>query len=118
VDPASPRRNPPFKFTFNTVIYPAPDLPGQWVSHCLELDLISQGNDPQQALDMIADAIELMAEENIKHGRPPFTFRSAPPEAWELARGTEAAAERLIFIEAPIPGDGDITISPHIRRAS
>jgi hypothetical protein len=85
----------------------------------LELDLISQGNSAPHALDMIAEAIEICAEENVKDGRPPLTFRSAPPEVWELASSAEEeVATRIVHLpQAPVPDD--VTLAPRvIQRAS
>jgi len=57
---------PTIQTRLNVIIYPAEDLPGQWIAHCLELDIISQGNSPPHALDMIAEAIEMCAAENVR----------------------------------------------------
>ena len=101
----------------NVLISPAQDLPGQWVAHCLELDLVSQGNSPKHAEDMIAEAIEMCADENIRAGRPPFSFRAAPDEVWSMLETAEELAIRPLRISASrIPEDA--TLQPFVRRAS
>lgn len=85
----------PLKYRFNVFIVPAPDLPGQWVAHCIELDLVTQGNTPEQASAMLIEAIALVAEER---GFPPFEFRSVP------------AAEVRAYWRAPVWGHVDVEI--------
>lgn len=41
------------------LIQPAPDLPGQFVAHHLETDVVSQGDDPRQALAMCREALKV-----------------------------------------------------------
>lgn len=36
-----------------------------WVSHCLELDTISQGRTPQEAIRAIAEAVDMMVRDEI-----------------------------------------------------
>jgi predicted RNase H-like HicB family nuclease len=36
-----------------------------WVSHCLELDAISQGRTPQEAIEAIAEAVDMMVRDEI-----------------------------------------------------
>ena len=97
----------------HVVIYPAPDLPGQWLSHCLELDLISQGNTPVHTLDMMAEAIQLCADENVREGRPPLAFRSAPSEIWEMAGTAEEVTTRILHL-SPASLPDDVTLAPFI----
>lgn len=41
-------------------LYPAPDVPGQWIAEIEELDLVTQGNDAAHALEMLADALRIV----------------------------------------------------------
>jgi predicted RNase H-like HicB family nuclease len=36
-----------------------------WVSHCLEIDCISQGSSPQDAIVMVAEAIDMMVSDEV-----------------------------------------------------
>mgnify|MGYP001582275381 CR=1 FL=1 len=36
------------------------DLPNQWTSHCLELDVISAGKTPEVALEAVAEAVRMV----------------------------------------------------------
>lgn len=64
------------------IAYPAPDLPGQWLSQCLDFDVMSQGNSPTHAIAMILEAVEIVLANEITQGRNPFTFRPARPADW------------------------------------
>lgn len=52
---------------FRACLYPSPDIKGFFVVHCLELDLIGEGNTPKEAIVELIQAIELQIEscENI-----------------------------------------------------
>ena len=85
----------PLKYRFNVFVIPAPDLPDQWVAHCIELDLVTQGNTAAHASAMLLEAIALVAEER---GFPPFEFRTTPPE------------EARAYWRAPVWGHVDVEI--------
>jgi hypothetical protein len=101
----------------HAVIYPAPDLPGEWVAHCLELDLVTQGTGALHACEMMNEAIRMVAEERIAMGLPPFEFRSAPPEAWQRLETAESIATGHMRFESK-PMLEDVTIAPFVARAS
>lgn len=69
-------------FTSWVVVEPAEDIPGLWVGHCLDLDVISQGNDPHDAIESVTEAITMTVMDDLHHGLDP-TGRRAPAEFWE-----------------------------------
>jgi len=102
--------------TLHALVYEAPDLPGRWISHCLELDLISQGDGQLHAIEMLAEAIQLVAEENLKNGRPPLDFRSAPADDWlRLRKAEPMKMTRILHISGELPDD--VTIAPSLASA-
>lgn len=72
-------------------VFPAEDVPGQWVAHVIELDLITQGNSLRHALEMAGEAIEIVTEEPAKLESLQAT---SPPTSW-ADRPTEHDAEIL-----------------------
>lgn len=60
------------------MIAPADDVPGQWVGHCLDLDIVSAGTSPEHALEMVTEAVNECIEDDLAHGRDPFARRPAP----------------------------------------
>lgn len=72
-------------FPFHVVVYPAPDLPGQWIAHFLEFDLIAQGDTKEEAADRVHDAFQVTVLHNLEYGLVPFQARFAPRGAWEAA---------------------------------
>lgn len=60
----------------------APDVPGQWEAHCLDLDVVTMGNSFTHAVHMLVEAIAIVVSDDIQNGRNPFD-RKAPPEDWE-----------------------------------
>lgn len=68
---------------------PAEDLPGHWVAHCLDLDVVTSGMDLSQAIGHIMEASQMTIEEDLKAGLEPHT-RRAPQQHWdELKRVVE-----------------------------
>ncbi len=62
--------------------FPAEDLPGIWVAHCLDIDVFSQGRSLGEAMAMIREALELTVADDLAHGRDPLG-RRAPKEDWD-----------------------------------
>jgi len=79
-----PRIQYTVEFPLRIVIYPAPDLEGQWIAHCLETDVVTQGNSADHAFQMMAEALEAISKFNLSHGRFPVALTPAPKEIWEL----------------------------------
>ena len=107
---------PKLKHQLHAVVFPAEDLPGQWIAHCLELDIVTQGNSEQHALEMLDDALRLVAYENLRAGQPPFEFCSAPPEDWQRFREAEPLTTHRLCIGGGSFSD-DVTIAPFLSRA-
>jgi len=104
------------KHTLHAVIYRS-DADRVWYAHCLELDILTHGGTQEEAVEMITDAIETMAQSNVRAGLPPLAFRSAPPEDWARLDGAEDIATRVLNIDAA-PFSEEITLEPTIARAS
>lgn len=62
----------------------AEDLPGIWVSHCLNLDVISQGETIPEAIEAIKEAVLMVLNEDESEGLDPFGRERAPEECWHL----------------------------------
>ena len=43
-----------------------PDLPNQWTSRCVELDVISAAPDPEWALEAVAEAIRMTVRHEMR----------------------------------------------------
>lgn len=74
----------------HVLIFPAEDLPGIWVAHVLEADLVTQGDSIGESLDMAADAWAITP--------PEARDRPAPAEDWDRWRDgvdLESIRERL-----------------------
>ena len=73
------------EFPLRVVVYPAIDLPGQWIAHGLETDVVTQGNSPEHALAMMGDALLSLTTYQALRRRPNLRLRPAPREVWDLA---------------------------------
>lgn len=80
----TPTRQPlaTYSFALWVVFKKAPDVPGQWTAHCLDIDVISQGSSLPHAMQMIEQAIGMTLIDDLGRGRNPLE-RSAPKEYWD-----------------------------------
>lgn len=60
----------------------SPDSEG-WESHCLELDVVSQGETAKEAYDMGVEAAKLAMQWDLEEGHDPRVRRPAPAECYE-----------------------------------
>lgn len=86
------------KHTLSILCRPAEDVRNCWVAHCLDVDVVTQGNDPAHALAMVCEAAIIYFGYAIAHGRDPFE-RQAPDEYWQafdkaLEHGTPIEPQR------------------------
>lgn len=87
-----------FERNFWVLITPAQDAPGQWLGHCLELDIVSVGTSLRHAIAMTVEAVCETVADDLANGRSPLDRTPAPAEFFsELSRvqsrGTYGALE-------------------------
>lgn len=73
------------EFPLRVVLYPAPDMDGQWIAHGLETDIVTQGDSAEHALAMMADALQTLTTYQGLRRRPTLRLRPAPTAVWDLA---------------------------------
>ncbi len=64
------------------VLQPCKDIPGEWLAHCLNYDLYSQGHSLRHAVAMLIEALGLVLVEELKEGRM-LEERRAPAQYWD-----------------------------------
>jgi hypothetical protein len=103
-------------------IYPAGDVPGQWIAHCLECDLVSQGDSVDEAQRMLKESMTTLVAYNVSHGLAPLTFRLAPLEIWRAVGATPPESievRTVVQLQAEPPGSGrlndDDAFSPRFQ---
>lgn len=69
------------KYDLWIVIKPAYDIPGQWVAHCLNVDVISQGNSAEHSFEMNLEAVAQVIVDDLTRNVDPLN-RRAPNEFW------------------------------------
>ncbi len=95
-------------YNFWVLAYPAPDLPGQWIGHCLDIDVVSHGASLEHAVRMTLEAAMIVVLDDAGQGRDPLE-RRAPSEEWEplwklLSEGTKIDARELVNAPAEVDG--------------
>jgi hypothetical protein len=70
-----------FRLELRAVVYPHGEW---WIAHCLELDLVAESRDPQEAFDDLMDLTSSLIEEAIRGGDMNSIFHPAPAEIWGL----------------------------------
>ena len=56
----------------------------QWFSHCLELDIVSEGNSPDEAVQNTIELCAYQIDTAIESGDVESIFRPAPAKFWNL----------------------------------
>lgn len=69
-------------YSLHVVLRPASDLPGQWVAHCLDVDVVTYGDSPRHALEMSKEAVEMVFVDDLIANREPLD-RRAPRQYWD-----------------------------------
>jgi hypothetical protein len=86
--------------TLAVLVTPAEDLPGVWVAHCLQLDLVTQGPDIAAAIEMARAAILDVVNDDLAQGVDPLQGRGiAPREAWAVLDSVVRNARPLPSID-------------------
>jgi hypothetical protein len=53
------------------VIERAVDVPGEWVGHCLDFDVVTQGRDAKHAFEMLQESVGMVVVDDLESGRDP-----------------------------------------------
>ncbi len=81
----------------------AEDIPGEWVSHCLDFDVVMQGRSLQEAFETLIKSMRMIVIDDIKAGRDPHE-RRAPKSEWDRFWAEVAGAQKRPPGE-PLPAD-------------
>lgn len=95
---------------FSVLIQAAPDVEGQWLAHCLNWDLVSQGDSPMHAMGMIVEAIIIAIEDDHAADLDPADRPSAKRESWDRFLSVQQGGTRIAA--------ADIERLPESRRTS
>lgn len=106
------------------VIKPAEDVPGVWVSHCLTLDVMSQGQSSHDAFKHLMGAVFLAVADDLLAGRDPAARgKKTPKEDWEEQALIVRQGERVL-LSAEDGGQGAVAtniglkMTVHIERST
>lgn len=76
------------------VMRKASDVEGEWVAHCLNLDVMSQGASMDDAFKNIIEVISLTITDDCAHGLDPLERPEAPEADWLPFRRTWGRGRR------------------------
>ena len=74
---------------------------GEWVGHCLQLDLVEAGATRQEAQKNVLDVICAHIEYALSHDNMEHLFHPAPPEVWRQFWKSEVIGSKTIRIHVP-----------------
>jgi hypothetical protein len=57
---------------------------GMWLAHCLELDIVAEGKNVDDAFRSLISLCNLQIKVALEEGDLQSIFRPAPPEVWTL----------------------------------
>jgi predicted RNase H-like HicB family nuclease len=74
---------------------------GQWLAHCLQLDLVEAGATPEQAEEALAGVIQHHIQWALEDDDMGHLFHPAPPETWKRFFAAEPTGFREIRLTLP-----------------
>lgn len=74
--------------TFVVLVTPSKDVQGQWVAHCLNIDVVTQGDSIQHAFAMAREAVMQVVEDDLAHGFDPLERPDADESCWRVMQQT------------------------------
>jgi hypothetical protein len=81
------------------IIRPAEDVPGLWTAHCLDFDVVSQGESVKQAIEMVLDATSMVVmDDHLRKANP--KERVAPAEFWDDLRRIQEEGQKIDDLDA------------------
>jgi hypothetical protein len=81
---------------------------GEWIAHCLELDIVAEGKDAKDAIESLVSLCDFQIKVALQEGDLQSIFRPAPPEVWQMfSSGTdkcvsERTQKKQPCFEAPV----------------
>lgn len=69
--------------TFSILVERAEDVPGLWVAHCLDNDIVSTGNSPREAQEMVQRAVLETFLDDVVHKFDFHDRKGAPEDCWK-----------------------------------
>jgi predicted RNase H-like HicB family nuclease len=85
---------------------------GEWVAHCLQLDLVEAGATPEEAEDNLAGVIQHHIQWALDDDDMEHLFHPAPPEVWKQFFGAKTNGFREIPL---IIATGSVPTPPAVR---
>ena|ERR1051326_6068312 len=81
------KTGPNLKINLSAVVYFEDSV---WLAHCLELDIVAEGKDSDDALRSLISLCDLQINVALEEGDLEAVFRPAPADVWTLfAAGKE-----------------------------
>jgi len=93
------------------IVEPAEDIPGVWVAHCLEFDVISQGENPHHAIDSVTEAVAMTVVDDLHNGLDP-NERRAPAEYWDRLAQVLKHGSQVSLSE--VTGDANVVLATQV----
>jgi len=81
------------------MVTPSEGVPGQWVAHVLNLDLVTQGDSIEHAFEMAREAVLEVIGDDLRNGREPLERPMAEDECWQLLARAYQRARPLTDIK-------------------
>lgn len=75
---------------------------GSWIAHCLEFDLIGDGESKEGALERLGETIALQVEASMEHGNNANLFTPADGKFFEMYAAGRDLIPRTLEINAII----------------
>ena len=98
-----------FSLEVNVLVELQPD--GKFLAHCLELDLVAEGDTARAACKELLDVVDVQVRTCLENDNLENLFFPAPPEVWQkLGRAKDRCQEERLQRKFSMPGKHQRTV--------
>ena len=90
------RQDVSLPFHFDVLVEPQD---GEYVAHCLQLDIVAAGQTREAAVSDVIDLIQAQIEFAVEHDNVENVLKPAPPEVWQRFTMLDADRVRIALEE-------------------
>ncbi|MBI4011771.1 MAG: hypothetical protein HY359_05645 [Candidatus Rokubacteria bacterium] len=88
---------------------------GEWIAHCLELDLVETADSPDAAVDALIEAVQTQVSYVEVHDNAAALFHPAPADAWARFGTLLSGDQRPLVRRVPDPS---LDVTLEVLRAA
>lgn len=102
--------------TFHAIVYPDAET-GEFLAHCLELDLMASGRDAEAVSRDLVDVVTAQIQYAFDHDNLEYLMHPAPEDAWQRFMSAFKSGLRQVTELLPIENGKSFRFQPQLELA-